>query len=436
MVHRSLLLLQQNLCETARVPRQKTNGRTSRAAVERPKKHVTLKMLADYVGFAPATVSLVINRSVVAENIPQHTKDLIFAAAEKLHYRPNFAARSLRTQRTFSVGVIVPEISEGFETQVLSGIEDYLLNAGYFYFVASHRHKPDLIEEYPKLLLGRSVDGIIAVDTLWRTSLPVPVVTVSGHNEVKGVTSVEIDHDLAAELALRHLVQLGHRRLAFIKGQQFSSDTELRWNAIARAAQNLGLTIVPELVMQLVGDTSSPELGHRVTRKLIATRKPFTALFAFNDISAIGAIHALQESGLRVPADVSVVGFDDIQTAAFQTPALTTVRQPLRKMGKIAAETLLHRIASKEPETRSTSIIVEPELVVRKTTGPAPAGQAMGSMDAGAAMRDASLNSPRRRTRPPANGVVRMLMTETGVSRETAESVLNAVAGFLKHGPS
>ena len=314
----------------------------------------------------------------MAENIPQRTKDLIFAAAEKLHYRPNFVARSLRTQRTFSIGVIVPEISEGYETQVLSGIEDYLLNAGYFYFVASHRHKPDLIDEYPKLLLGRSVDGIIAVDTPWKNILPVPVVTVSGHNEVSGVTNVEIDHEMAAELALRHLAQLGHRKFAFIKGQQFSSDTELRWNAIVRNAQKLGLTIVPELVMQLVGDKASPELGYKVARKLIATRKPFTALFTFNDISAIGAMHALREAGLLVPTDVSVVGFDDIQSAAFQSPALTTVRQPLRKMGKIAAETLLRRIASKEPESKSASIIVDPELVVRGTTAPAPANPVTG----------------------------------------------------------
>ncbi|HVP55701.1 MAG TPA: LacI family DNA-binding transcriptional regulator [Candidatus Eisenbacteria bacterium] len=393
-------------------------------------------MLADYVGFAPATVSLVINQSEVAENIPQRTKDLIFAAAEKLHYRPNFVARSLRTQRTFSVGVIVPEISEGYETQVLSGIEDYLLNAGYFYFVASHRHKPDLIDEYPKLLLGRSVDGIIAVDTPWKTSLPVPVVTVSGHNEVSGVTNVEIDHDKAAELALRHLAQLGHRQLAFIKGQQFSSDTELRWTAIARAAQKLGLPIAAELVTQLVGDTASPELGYKVTRKLIATRKPFTALFAFNDISAIGAIHALDEAGLRVPQEVSVVGFDDIQSAAFQRPALTTVRQPLRKMGKIAAETLLRRINSKEPESKSTSVVVEPELVVRETTGPAPARESMGKLEASVPSKTAGAISSHLRVRPPANGAVQRLMQETGVSRETAEAVLDAVAGFLRHDPS
>jgi len=339
---------------------------------KQPRKHATLKMLADYVGFAPATVSLVMNQSVVAESIPQHTKDLIFAAADKLHYRPNFVARSLRTHRTFSIGVVVPEISEGYETQVLSGIEDHLLNAGYFYFVASHRHKPDLIEEYPKLLMGRSVDGIIAVDTPWKMKLPVPVVSISGHNDVDGVINVVVDHEMAAQLALDHLYQLGHRDVAFIKGQNFSSDTKERWRAIERCARRLGLPISMKLVGQLKGDTPSPELGYGVTQGLIQSRKTFTALFAFNDISAIGAIYALREAGFRVPEDVSVVGFDDIQCAAYQSPGLTTVKQPLREMGKIAAETVLRRIGSPNSNHGPKHIVVEPQLMVRGTTGPVP----------------------------------------------------------------
>lgn len=367
------LAVRGRLCETADVP-QKSKPRVpaSSGSSGRPRKHVSLKMLADYVGLAPATISLVINRSPAAETIPQRTKDLIFAAANKFHYRPNFVARSLRTQRSFSIGVIVPEVSEGYAALVMSGIEDYLLQQGYFYFVASHRHKPDLIEEYPQLLLGRSVDGIIAVDTPWSLNLPIPVVTVSGHNEVNGVVNVLLDHTLAADLALQHLFALGHRRIAFIKGQEFSSDTATRWNAIRQSARRLGLSISPKLVGQLEGDTASPALGHDVTRRLLQAHEPFTALFAFNDISAIGAIHALRESGLRVPQDVSVMGFDDIQSAAYQNPALTTVKQPLRDMGKIAAETVVQRIASSDADLPSKSVVVEPELVVRASTGPAP----------------------------------------------------------------
>src|SRR5215471_15192369 len=133
------------VCETAAVPKKKLTGRRVRSVATRPTTHVTLQMLADYVGFAPATVSLVMNRSAAADSIPQRTKELILKAAAELNYHPNFAARSLRTQRTFSVGVVVPEISEGYEAMVLSGIEDYLLRAGYFYFVVCHRHRSDLI---------------------------------------------------------------------------------------------------------------------------------------------------------------------------------------------------------------------------------------------------------------------------------------------------
>jgi DNA-binding LacI/PurR family transcriptional regulator len=328
------------------------------------------KKLADYLGLSPATVSLVINRSSVADSIPQETKERIFAAARKFNYRPNFFARSLRTQRSFTIGVMVPEVSEGYAALVLSGIEDHLLQEGYFYFVASHRHRADLIDEYPQLFLARSVDGLIAVDTPWHRDLRVPVVTVSGHNEVKGVTNIVLDHQRAAEVALRHLVGLKHRRVAFIKGQEFSSDTEVRWTAIAEMARRLQLPICPKLTVQLEGDSSSPELGYKVTKRLLASREPFTALFAFNGISAIGAILALREAGLQVPKDVSVVGFDDIQSAAFQNPRLTTVRQPLRQMGKTAAETLLRRI--RKPGGRNTKqITVEPELVLRDTTGPA-----------------------------------------------------------------
>lgn len=331
-------------------------------------KPVSLKELAERLGLSPATVSLVINGSHVADSIPQETKDRIFAAVRKYKYRPNFFARSLRARRSFTIGVMVPEVSDGYSASVMSGVEDYLLQEGYFYFVVSHRHRADLIDEYPRLFLERSVDGLIAVDTPWTLSLSVPVVTVSSHNQVKGVTNIILDHVRAAEVALKHLAQLGHREVAFIKGQEFSSDTEVRWANIQKAARQFGIPMVEALVSQLEGDSPSPELGYQATRRLLASRKRFTALFAFNDISAMGAIRALREAKLRVPQDVSVIGFDDIQSAAYQNPALTTVRQPLREMGRIAAETLLRRIRRSGPDSHGGEIMVEPKLIVRETT--------------------------------------------------------------------
>jgi DNA-binding LacI/PurR family transcriptional regulator len=329
---------------------------------------VTLKSLAEHLQLSPATVSLVINRSPAAKSIPQRTQERIRAAARELKYFPNFVARSLRAQRSFTIGVVVPEISEGYAALVMSGIEDHLLQEGYFYFVVSHRHREDLIDEYPRLLQQRAVEGLIAVDTVCHDTVGIPVVAVSGHRELPGVTNIVLNHARAARLAVQHLYELGHRRIAFIKGQAFSSDTEARWQAVRRAAQDIGVPVDDRLVGQLEGESSSPELGYEVTRKLLATDASFSALFAFNDISAIGAIRALREAGRRVPEDVSVVGFDDIQSAAFQNPGLTTVRQPLRRMGVIAAETLLRRIAAPAKSPYPKSITIEPELIVREST--------------------------------------------------------------------
>jgi DNA-binding LacI/PurR family transcriptional regulator len=148
----------------------------------------------------------------------------------------------------------------------------------------------------------------------------------------------------------------------------------VRWSNIERVAEHLGLTINPRLVTQLEGDSPSPQLGYMATKMLLASGEAFSALFSFNDISAMGAIRALREAGLHVPEDVSVVGFDDIQSAAFQNPALTTVRQPLREMGRAAAEILLKRINRPGSELHDKHT-VEPQLVIRETTGPAPNGR-------------------------------------------------------------
>lgn len=331
---------------------------------------VTIRSLAKYLKLSPAAVSMVLNSTPKAIRFPEKTKQRILAAAAKFNYRPNFVARSLRKQQTFTIGVLVPEVSEGYAALVLAGIEDYLLQAGYFYFVVSHRHKTHRLEQYPRLFMERLVEGIIAVDT---TELPftpnVPIAVVSGHRRMPGITNVVLDHRKAAALALEHLLQLGHRRIAFIKGQPFSSDTETRWSSIREAARKLGLAIDPELVTQLQVDSPTPEPGYDVTKSLLAKHRHFTAMFAFNDISAIGAIRALLDSGIKVPNEVSVIGFDDIQNAAFQNPRLTTIRQPLRRMGELAAETLLKRINGGEyPKI----VAVEPELIVRESTAAPP----------------------------------------------------------------
>jgi LacI family transcriptional regulator len=159
-----------------------------------------------------------------------------------------------------------------------------------------------------------------------------------------------------------------------MKGQPYSSDSEDRWKAVCKVAEELDLTMDADLIINLELDDPSPLLGYPYAKQLLARKKPFTALFAYNDISAIGAIRAIQEEGLRIPQDVSVVGFDDIPWAAYHTPSLTTVRQPLAKMGQIAAETLVGMIEARmtgNGEEDSSEIAIEPTLVVRESTGQA-----------------------------------------------------------------
>jgi DNA-binding LacI/PurR family transcriptional regulator len=336
-------------------------------------KPASLKTLATHLDLSVAAVSRVLSGAQAARSIPAATQARIFAAAQEFNYQPNVFARSLRNRRSFTVGVIVPEVSEGYATLVLSGIEQQLLQDDYFYFVVSHHHRPELIEKYQHLLMARSIEGLIAIDTPLTQRLSVPTITVSGHHEPAGVTNIVLNHQRAATLALGHLRGLGHTRIAFIKGQAFSSDTESRWRAIRDAATKFGIKIVPKLVAQLEGDSPAHEPGYYATQKILAAAEPFTAVFAFNDVSAIGAVRALRESGLRIPQDVSVVGFDDVQSAAFQNPGLTTVRQPLQKMGVLAAQTLLKQILlprnnGDAAASHASQLVVDPEFIVRGST--------------------------------------------------------------------
>jgi DNA-binding LacI/PurR family transcriptional regulator len=329
---------------------------------------VSLKILADYLGLCPATVSVVLN-NVPGRSIPQETRERVREAARKFNYQPSLLARSLRKKRSFTVGVLVPELTDGYHTMVMSGIGDHLMREGYFYFSAHHRHKPDMIEEYPRLLMGRGAEGLITIDTALEHTLPVPVVAVAGHKTIKGVTNVVLDHRRAAELTLRHLAQLGHKQIAFMKGQPFSADSETRWQNIVAVAKELDMPISPELTIQLERDISSPELGYPVVQVLLQNRRRFTAIVSFNDMAAIGAIRALRDANLRVPEDVSVIGFDDIQLAGYHTPRLTTIRQPLRDMGESAARILLQRLQGFEDYLSESA--VPPELIIRETTAPA-----------------------------------------------------------------
>jgi DNA-binding LacI/PurR family transcriptional regulator len=329
-------------------------------------KPTSLKKLAQHLGLNPATVSVVLN-DVPGRNIPQATRDRIKAAAKELNYQPSLLARSLRNRRTLTIGILVPELGDGYHTQVMSGIGDHLIEAGYFYFTAHHRHRKNLVEEYGQMLINRGAEALITIDTALEHPYSIPVVAVAGHRPISGVTNVLLDHRFAAELTLSHLYSLGHRDIAFMRGQPFSSDSDERWQHLLQAAREIKIKVDPDLTLQLDRDTTSPELGYPAIQRLLSTGKYFSAVVCFNDISAIGAIRALQDLGVNVPGDVSVIGFDDIRSASFHNPRLTTIRQPLINMGRIAAQCVLNRLHGTEGYREQ--IVVEPELMVRESTG-------------------------------------------------------------------
>jgi DNA-binding LacI/PurR family transcriptional regulator len=326
---------------------------------------VRLKELAHFLGLDPSTISFVLNETP-GRSIPEETRQRVKDAAKELNYQPNLVARSFRNRRTLTLGVLVPELSDGYHTEVLTGVGDCLQGAGYSFLTALHRHRAELVEQYSKLLIGRGAEGMICIDTSLERVLPIPAVVVAGHRHLSGVTNVVLNHQKAAELTLTHLHALGHRRVAFMRGQPFSGDSDDRWQAIVRVCRDMGIEIQPHLTVQLEKDISWPELGYPVIRNLFATKRSFTALVCFNDVAAIGAIRAIRDNGLRVPEDISVIGFDDIKAAAYMSPSLTTIRQPLAEMGRAAAQYIINRLNRTEDFREAISF--EPELVIREST--------------------------------------------------------------------
>ncbi|MGH9617019.1 MAG: LacI family DNA-binding transcriptional regulator [Acidobacteriaceae bacterium] len=348
---------------------------SSTASPDQKPARTTLKTLANHLELSPTTVSFVISGSPFAETIAKSTRERIWAAAEELNYRPNVFARYLHTKKTYSVAVLVPDVGDEYSAALIGGIESCLTKKGFFYFVVSHRGAPDLLRDSPDTLLDRGVEGMIFINTPLNRALPVPIVAICDITEGPGITRIKIDNGKAAALAVDHLLALGHRDIAVIKGPQGNGDTDDRWGQFQKAFKRHGIHVPAENTVHLgvypaCNEKTMAENGFTAAQTLLARNRSFTALVAFNDASAIGAIRALSDAGLRVPEDVSVIGFDDIPQCLFTVPRLTTIRQPLSYMGELAANTLLEKISGNDSVPKLLK--VAPELVVRETTAACP----------------------------------------------------------------
>src|SRR6266851_9631556 len=212
---------------------------------------VTLKFLAEQLNLSPTTVSVVLTNSPLAKTIAKPTKARIWEAVRKFQYRPNLFARYLHTKRTFSIAVLVPEIGDEFSAMLISGLETKLAEAKFNYFVESHRFAPQQIENSPDTLMDRQVEGMIFINTPLQQEMPVPVVAISDITNAPGVTRIVIDNYHAMLLGLRHLKELGHRKIAFFKGPEGNGDTEARWSAILHASAEMGIEVRPELTASM-----------------------------------------------------------------------------------------------------------------------------------------------------------------------------------------
>lgn len=348
---------------------------------QRKSGHVTLLDIARASGFSVSTVSIVLSEAPLSQNVAATTRTHIRTIAKQLGYHPDAYARSLRRRSTQTIGILAFDLSDPFCVPVMRGIQEGVHEAGYLPLLMDAQTQRKLFDSYLHMILERRADGVIVIAS-WvfeETNLlgdirknNVPIVIVGRDLVERGISSILVDNEAGGALAMRHLADLGHRRIAVIRGPQEMCDTEPRWAGIRKTAAQRGIAIDDRLIFDLPGladPASGFEGGVRFAKQMLASEAPFTAVLAFDDLTALGVVRGLTESGMSVPEDCSVMGFDDVLPAEVATPAMTTIRQPLREMGLEAAERVLQ--ALRHPTAKSEKARLhqtDPELVVRKST--------------------------------------------------------------------
>jgi LacI family transcriptional regulator len=328
---------------------------------------VTIEMVAREAGVSPSTISRILNGTAV---VSEAKKQAVEAAIAKLEFVPNPIARGLAGGRSMSIGVITQAIDSPFYGAALRGIEDALDPLGYSPLFVSGHWNAFAESRCIDILLSRRVDGIIVLtgrlsDTALRASAKrIPVVVTGRSLKASNLFSLNFDNQRGAILATEHLIALGHRRIAFIAGDADHPDAIQRFRGYQAALLSAKVAFRPELVVTGRYDEAS---GLDAVTSLTAVGQKFTAVFAANDQMAIGAAHGLQMRSLRVPQDISLVGFDDLPSSNFALPPLTTVRQPAYEMGALAARSILDLLSGIKPSMQ----LPAPQLIVRGTTGPA-----------------------------------------------------------------
>ncbi|ESY51807.1 MULTISPECIES: LacI family DNA-binding transcriptional regulator [unclassified Mesorhizobium] len=328
----------------------------------------TIADVARHAGVSVATVSHVMNRT---RHVEPETAERVHSAIAALRYSPNTLARSLRRGETKTIGLLLPDNSNPFFAGVARQIEDAGFLAGYTVILCNSDGSAEKEERYLQVLMAKQIDGLIFAGSsdharVFSSLLPgVPAVLIDREIHSVNVDSVLVDHDYGGYLAGRYLAGLGHEKIGVIGGPRDSSSSPARLRGFARALQEAGLDLPPASVV----DSDYHFAGGRMAMERLMAQAPgITALFACNDLMAMGALTVLRGRGLRVPGDMSMIGFDDIPYAVTTWPPLTTIAQPVEKIGTRAVSLLLERVA--EPAAHSRREVLTPVLVERESCAP------------------------------------------------------------------
>jgi DNA-binding LacI/PurR family transcriptional regulator len=356
---------------------------------QRKSGHVTLLDVAQACGFSVSTVSIVLSEAPLSQNVSSTTREQIRAMARQLGYHPDAYARSLRRRRSQTIGVLAFDLSDPFCTLIVRGIQAGLQPAGYVPLLMDAQTQRKLFDSYLNMILERRAEAVIVIAS-WifeEANLladieknHVPIVIVGRDLTSRRISSMAVDNERGGDLAMRHLCELGHTRIAVIRGPEEMFDSEPRWAGVRRAADEAGIELDPEMVFQLpslVDPTSGFEGGLRFANHMLASGLPFTAVLAFDDLTALGVVRGLTCAGLRIPEDCSVIGFDEVLPAQVSTPTITTIRQPMKEMGLMAAEWVLDALQARDPggRERAKFFKAQPQLVVRMSSAPPPKKQ-------------------------------------------------------------
>lgn len=328
----------------------------------------TIKDVAALAGISYTTVSHVVNNT---RPVSQEVRLKVEAAIKSLDYVPSAVARSLKAKTTATIGLLVPNSLNPYFAELARGIEDYCERNGYCVILCNSDDNPDKQRSYLRVLLEKRIDGLIVASAGGDSGLAqglagvkTPMVIVDRGLDGVDADLVRIDHEYGAYLATRHLLELGHRDIATISGPASTSVAQMRLAGYCRALKEAGVEVRQERMLE--SDFTSTG-GYNAAAMLLANNPP-SAIFAGNDMIGIGVLRAAAERNVRVPSELSVIGFDDIQMSRYVYPALTTVGQSILQLGEMAAEVLLRRIAT--PNLGTDQRIVTPSIVLRESTAP------------------------------------------------------------------